>query len=171
MCDIKGLPRTFKVQFLVVGGSQGFAIGTRLAKRFYFCEACLSKALVNDHDVDCMADPSCAPTSLLITAPMLPSSPGHSNRGRTCVSSLVSGSRPVHPGSTTRLRDSTVPIRGSDARQTNARRHSCTPQEGTKSSSHLTASLLEPNHRKESHKNRLGRASNHPSSKQTLCSP
>ena len=55
--------------------------------------------------------------------------------------------------------------RGTDARQTNAWRHSCAPEERAQSASHLTPSLFEPPNRKESHKNRFGRASSHPSSR------
>ncbi len=55
--------------------------------------------------------------------------------------------------------------RGTDARQTNAWRHSCAQEEGAQSAFHLTASLFKPPNRKESHKNRFGRAPSHPSSR------
>src|SRR6266480_3276906 len=55
--------------------------------------------------------------------------------------------------------------RGTDARQTNAWRHSCAQEEGAQSAFHLTACLFKPPNRKESHKNRFGRAPSHPSSR------
>ena len=88
------------------------------------------------------------------------------NRGSAYVCPLVSRSRPVHPGLKTRFARlaRTVPTARSDARQTNAWRHSSTPQEGAQPSADLKPSLRESQFRKESHKNRFGRASSHPSS-------
>src|SRR6516165_4462214 len=70
----------------------------------------------------------------------------------------LSRSRSVHPRLPIQVAISgkLCQPRGTDARQTNAWRHSCAPEERAQSASHLTPSLFEPPNRKESHKNRFG---------------